>query len=107
MGKRNSQRKNAAVLLDSDDEGSVSSSSSARTDKMSVTGNEEVHVDQETLLDQALDALDEKRGSTREKALSVIIETFNSNMQHQFVEKNLFERLFLSNNEMIYVTHIY
>ncbi|KAL1353636.1 interferon-related developmental regulator 1 [Arachis ipaensis] len=87
MGKRNSQKKNAAILLDSDDEGSVSSSSSARTDKMSVTGNEEVHVDQETLLEQALDALDEKRGSTREKALSVIIETFNSNVQHQFVEK--------------------
>ena len=50
-GVGNSQRKNAA-MLDSDDEGSVSSSSSARTDKMAVSGNEEVHVDQDTPLDQ-------------------------------------------------------
>ena len=59
-GVGKSQRKNAA-MLDSDDEGSVSSSSSARTDKMSVSGTEEVRVDQDTLLEQALDALDEKR----------------------------------------------
>ncbi|XP_061358012.1 uncharacterized protein LOC133302272 isoform X2 [Gastrolobium bilobum] len=82
MGKRNSQRKKAA-MLDSDDDSSVSSSSTSRTDHMSVSGTEEVHFDQDTLLDQALDALDEKR----EKALSTIIEAFNSNVQHQFVEK--------------------
>ncbi|XP_019436959.1 PREDICTED: interferon-related developmental regulator 1-like [Lupinus angustifolius] len=88
MGKRNSQRnKSAASMWDSDDDNSVSSSSTARTDAASLSGTEEVVFDQDTLLDQALDALDEKRGSTREKALSIIIEAFNSNMQHQFVEK--------------------
>ncbi|KAK4274630.1 hypothetical protein QN277_017824 [Acacia crassicarpa] len=87
MGKRNSQRKNAA-MMDSDDEtSSVGSSSTVRSDRMSVSGTEEVNVDQDSLLDKALDALDEKRGSTREKAFSSIIETFNSNMQHEFVEK--------------------
>ncbi|KAJ6335272.1 hypothetical protein OIU78_011996 [Salix suchowensis] len=39
------------------------------------------------LLEQALDALYEKRGSTREKALAAIIEAFNTNLPHQFVEK--------------------
>ncbi|XP_054817313.1 uncharacterized protein LOC129317028 [Prosopis cineraria] len=87
MGKRNSQRKNAAVMDSDDESSSVSSSSTVRSDRMSVSGTEEVHVDQDTLLDKALDALDEKRGSTREKALSLIVEAFNSNMQHQFVEK--------------------
>lgn len=49
-------------MLDSDDEGSsVSSSSTVRSDRMSVTGTEEVDFDHDTLLDKALDALDEKR----------------------------------------------
>uniref|UniRef100_A0A5B6ZTI5 Interferon-related developmental regulator 1 n=1 Tax=Davidia involucrata TaxID=16924 RepID=A0A5B6ZTI5_DAVIN len=87
MGKRNSQRKNAA-MLDSDDDDSISSTSTVRSDLMLVSGAEEVQLDKETLLDQCLDALYEKRGSTREKALSAIIETFNSNLQHEFVEKN-------------------
>ncbi|KAG4931563.1 hypothetical protein AAZX31_17G222900 [Glycine max] len=87
MGKRNSQRKNAAMLDSDDDSSSVSSSSTSRTDHISVSGNEEVHFDQDGLLDQALDALDEKRGSTRERALSVIIGAFTSNMQHHFVDK--------------------
>ncbi|KAA8528463.1 hypothetical protein F0562_035818 [Nyssa sinensis] len=86
MGKRNSQRKNAA-MLDSDDDSSMSSSSTVRSDLMAVYGAEEVQLDKETLLDQCLDALYEKRGSTREKALSSIIETFNSNLQHEFVDK--------------------
>ncbi|KAK7383223.1 hypothetical protein VNO78_28896 [Psophocarpus tetragonolobus] len=87
MGKRNSQRKSAAMLDSDDDSSSVSSSSTSRTDQVSISGNEEVHFDQDALLDQALDALDEKRGSTRERALSVIIGAFSSNMQHQFVDK--------------------
>lgn len=57
----NSQRKNAAMLDSDDDSSSVSSSSTSRTDHISVSGNEEVHFDQDALLDQALDALDEKR----------------------------------------------
>ncbi|RZB68174.1 Interferon-related developmental regulator 1 isoform A [Glycine soja] len=90
MGKRNSQRKNTAMLDNDDDSSSsVSSSSTSRTDhvSVSVSGNEEVHFDQDALLDQALDALDEKRDSTRERALSVIIGAFSSKMQHQFVDK--------------------
>ncbi|KAK9270435.1 hypothetical protein L1049_026014 [Liquidambar formosana] len=87
MGKRKTQRKSVA-LLDSDDDSSVSSSSTLRSDLMSVSGTEEVPLDKDSLLDQALEALFEKRGSTREKALSSIVEAFNGNLQHQFVEKN-------------------
>ncbi|KOM48945.1 hypothetical protein LR48_Vigan07g264900 [Vigna angularis] len=75
-------------MLDSDDDSSsVSSSSTSRTDHVSVSGNEEVLFDQDALLDHALDALDEKRSSTRERALSVIVGAFSSNLQHQFVDK--------------------
>ncbi|XP_030466598.1 uncharacterized protein LOC115685651 [Syzygium oleosum] len=87
MGKRSSQRKHATMLDSDDDNSSVSSSSTTRSDHMSVSANEEVQLDKDSLLDQALDALYEKRGSTREKALSTIIETFNSGLQHEFVEK--------------------
>lgn len=88
MGRRNAQRKNIAMLdTDDDDNSSVSSSSTMNTDRMSVFGTEEVQLDKDSLLEQALDALYEKRGSTREKALASIIEAFNSNLQHQFVEK--------------------
>nr|ADD09560.1 unknown [Trifolium repens] len=86
MGKRNSRTK-AAAMFDSDDDSSVTSSSTARSDLMSVSGTEDVQFDQESVLDQALDSLDEKRGSTRENAFSAIIDAFKSNMQHQFVEK--------------------
>ncbi|XP_060199338.1 uncharacterized protein LOC132627779 [Lycium barbarum] len=85
MGRRSSQRRNAA-MLDSDDTDSVSSSSTTRSDMM-LSGLEEVQFDKETVLDQCVDALYEKRGSTREKALTSIIEAFNSNIQHEFVEK--------------------
>lgn len=86
MGKRNSNRKNAAAMLDSDDTDSVSSSSSSvRSDLISVgfVADDE----KDSLLDQSLDALFEKRGSTREKALGSIIEAFSQNLQHEFVEK--------------------
>ncbi|KAI5655197.1 hypothetical protein M9H77_32384 [Catharanthus roseus] len=86
MGRRNSHKKNAA-MLDSDDTDSVSSSSTVRSDHVLVSGFEEVELDKETVLDQCVDALYEKRGSTREKALAGIIEAFNSNLQHDFVEK--------------------
>lgn len=48
-------------MLDSDDDISVSSSPTSRTGRVSVSGTQEVHCDQDYLLDQALDALDEKR----------------------------------------------
>ncbi|XP_024970128.1 uncharacterized protein LOC112509416 [Cynara cardunculus var. scolymus] len=87
MGKqRSSQRKNAAIL-DSDDTDSVSSSSTVRSDYVMGSAVEEVQLDKESVLDQSLDALYEKRGSTREKALADIIETFNSSLPHEFVEK--------------------
>lgn len=87
MGKqRRNQRKNAA-MLDSDDTDSVSSSSTVPSDQMLVNGVEELQIDTESQLDQNLDALFEKRGSTREKALVAIIEAFNSNLPHEFVEK--------------------
>ncbi|KAF2324273.1 hypothetical protein GH714_011534 [Hevea brasiliensis] len=89
MGRRNAQRKNIAMLdSDDDDNSSVSSSSTIKSDRLSVLGTKEVQLDKDSLLEQALDALYEKRGSTREGALASIIDAFNSNMQHQFVEKN-------------------
>ncbi|XP_075485070.1 uncharacterized protein LOC142524836 [Primulina tabacum] len=86
MGRRNSHKKSAA-MLDSDDADSVSSSSTVQTDNMLMSRVEEVQVDTETFLDQCLDALYEKRGSTREKALSSIIEAFNNSLELEFVEK--------------------
>lgn len=56
------QRKNSPTV-DSDDDSSVSSSSTMRSDRMSVVGIEDFHFDKDTLLDQALDALYEKRYS--------------------------------------------
>ncbi|KAB2030286.1 hypothetical protein ES319_D05G220900v1 [Gossypium barbadense] len=89
MGKRKTQRKNATMLDSDDDNSSVSSSSTMRSDRMSVSASEEVEFNKDSLLDEAVDALYEKRGSTREKALAVIIEAFNSNLQQgqQFVER--------------------
>ncbi|XP_073031653.1 uncharacterized protein [Primulina eburnea] len=86
MGRRSSQKKNAA-MLDSDDADSVSSSSTVQTDNMLMSRVEEEQVDTETFLDQCLDALYEKRGSTREKALASIIEAFTNSLEHEFVEK--------------------
>ncbi|XVE95024.1 hypothetical protein REPUB_Repub02eG0060400 [Reevesia pubescens] len=85
MGKCKTQRKNAPMLDSDDDNSSVNSSSTMRSDP--VSGNEEIEFTKDSLLDEAVDALYEKRGSTREKALAVIIEAFNSDLQHQFVEK--------------------
>lgn len=99
MGKRSSQRKNAA-MLDSDDTCSVSSSSStAQSDILTYSG-EEVHLDKEILLDQCLDSLYEKRGSTREKALTSMIEAFSSDVQHEFVEKKFATLLHRSLNSI-------
>lgn len=56
-----SQRKNVA-MLDSSDTDSVSSSSTLRSDQLLVYGVEDLQIDKETsVLDQALDALYEKR----------------------------------------------
>lgn len=84
MGKRSS-RKNSAAMLDSDDTASVSSTSSIRSDLIPVAFDADFEKD--SLLDQALEALYEKRGSTREKGLEYILEAFSTNLQHEFVEK--------------------
>lgn len=44
-----------------DDNSSVSSSSTTRSDRVSVLGTEDMPIDKDSLLDQALDALFEKR----------------------------------------------
>ncbi|KAL6527346.1 hypothetical protein OROGR_016436 [Orobanche gracilis] len=87
MGRRSSSKKNAAMLDSDDTESMSSSSSSMRVDSIVEPGVEEVLVNKDSLLDENLDALFEKRGSTREKALASIIEAFNSSLQHEFVEK--------------------
>nr|VDC97284.1 unnamed protein product [Brassica rapa] len=50
-------------------------------------GMDEVQVHKDVLLDQSLDALYEKRSSTREQALASMVDAFNSDLQHEFVEK--------------------
>ncbi|GFY96013.1 interferon-related developmental regulator family protein [Actinidia rufa] len=87
MGKRSSQRR-SAVLLDTDDSDSVSSTSTSRSESILMSHADKLKLDRDGFLDQCVDALYEKRGSTREKALATIAEAFNNNLQHEFVEKN-------------------
>ncbi|KAM7280165.1 hypothetical protein ACFE04_007299 [Oxalis oulophora] len=76
------------MMMDSDDDNSsITSSSSIRSDQMSVLGNDETELRKVVLHDDILDALYEKRGSTRENALSAIIQAFTNNLQYEFVEK--------------------
>ncbi|XP_047955468.1 interferon-related developmental regulator 1-like [Salvia hispanica] len=86
MGRRNSQKRNSA-MLDSDDLNSLSLSSPTKhSDNVMYSGAEKVLADTESLLDLYLDALYEKRGSTRENALASTIEVFNNSIQHEFTE---------------------
>ncbi|XP_077214728.1 interferon-related developmental regulator family protein / IFRD protein family [Tasmannia lanceolata] len=85
MGKRNSQRKNAATF-DSDDD-TLSSCSTSMSDVTQVQETEEVN-DEGSSLDKYLDALYEKRGSTRENALSGLVDAFLDHLQIQFAENN-------------------
>ncbi|KAJ4965387.1 hypothetical protein NE237_017236 [Protea cynaroides] len=91
MGKRSSRRKNAS-MLDSDDDDTASSSSTAVSDAtVSVWETEDLHGKVQgsgTKLLDCVDALFEKRGSTREKALSAIVDAFINNLQYEFVDKN-------------------
>ncbi|XP_057973461.1 uncharacterized protein LOC131161609 [Malania oleifera] len=92
MGKRKSQRK-TAVPSDFQDDESVSSTLTDQSDPALAKGVEDVRLEdvelnKDSLLDQSLDALFEKRASTREKALSSIVQAFSSNLQHEFAEKN-------------------
>ncbi|KAE8658965.1 Detected protein of confused Function [Hibiscus syriacus] len=62
-----------------------------QSDQFSVCGTEQLEFKKDSLLDEVVDALYEKReelfGVLHEKALASIIEAFNSNLQRQFVEK--------------------
>ncbi|KAG2298360.1 hypothetical protein Bca52824_034832 [Brassica carinata] len=81
------QLKNAPMdLFDSDDDTcSVSSFFTTRSERPDM---DEVHVHKDFMLDQSLDALYEKRSSTREQALASIVDAFKSDLQHEFVQKN-------------------
>lgn len=85
MGKRSSKKNSAAMLDNSDDTASISSTSSVRSDPVPV--GVAADLEKDGLLDQSLDALYEKRSSTREKALESIIEAFSTNLQHEFIDK--------------------
>ncbi|GKV10342.1 hypothetical protein SLEP1_g21722 [Rubroshorea leprosula] len=84
MGRRKAQRKEA-LMLDGDDEYGILADSFSTM--LCDPGREEEQLYEDSLLEEAVDALYEKRGATREKALSAIVESFSSKLQHQFVEK--------------------
>eukprot|EP00262_Sarcandra_glabra_P000725 TRINITY_DN10846_c0_g1_i1.p1 TRINITY_DN10846_c0_g1~~TRINITY_DN10846_c0_g1_i1.p1 ORF type:complete len:444 (+),score=87.91 TRINITY_DN10846_c0_g1_i1:285-1616(+) len=85
MGKRNNQRKSAAAVLFDSDEDTLSTCSTSLSDTPLAQETEEVH-DGQYLLDKHLDALYEKRGSTREKALAGLVDAFASHVQLSFVD---------------------
>ncbi|GMY11896.1 interferon-related developmental regulator 1-like isoform X1 [Fagus crenata] len=87
MRKHRSQQKSGACF-DSEDNNSMNSSSADMSELTLASETEAVWQSQDTSLDLYLDALYDKRGSTREKALTIINEAFTKNLQHQFMEKN-------------------
>lgn len=82
MAKKTHRHRKIIATLDTDDDDSNGSSN------MSAMSTEEISLDKNSFLDQALEDTYEKRGSTREKALSSIVEAFTTNLQHEFLEKN-------------------
>ncbi|CAL9173729.1 unnamed protein product [Musa hybrid cultivar] len=84
MGK-NHRRKAGGDQFDSSDADSVSSVSTGLSEL--TLGNETEYVNsQEFELEKYIDALFEKRGSTREKALSGLVDAFEGHVLHIFVE---------------------
>jgi hypothetical protein len=97
--KRSKARGGGEDVLDSSDADSVASSSSAMSD-LSISYATE-HVDsQEFVLDKYIDALYEKRGSTREAALSKLVDAFESFMLHSLVENKYATLLSQFNNSV-------
>ncbi|XP_039114881.1 interferon-related developmental regulator 2 isoform X1 [Dioscorea cayenensis subsp. rotundata] len=84
MGRKREQRRNADQL-DSSDDDSLSSTSTAMSDLPMAHETERVN-SQDFLLEKYLDALYEKRASTREKALTGLVDAFSSQLLHGFVE---------------------
>ncbi|XP_068656063.1 uncharacterized protein [Aristolochia californica] len=85
MGKRSNRQKNTNVF-DSDDD-TVSTSSTSMSDVSQAQENEEVYGGGNQL-ENYLDALYEKRGSVREKALEGFVSAFASQVQSQFAKSN-------------------
>ncbi|KAK8949304.1 hypothetical protein KSP39_PZI005071 [Platanthera zijinensis] len=84
MGKRK-QKKVGADQFDSSDADSVSSTSTAFYD-LTLSQEPEIVDSQEFALEKYLDALYEKRGSTREKALMGLVSAFEGHMLDHFIE---------------------
>eukprot|EP01018_Ginkgo_biloba_P014660 Gb_38536 [translate_table: standard] len=85
MGRSRSQRKSSR-LFDSDDDSASTSSTGALSDLTLVQEVEEEQ-GEDVVLESHLDALYEKRASTREDGLKGLINAFTSNVQLEFAEK--------------------
>ncbi|XP_011625218.1 uncharacterized protein LOC18439088 isoform X1 [Amborella trichopoda] len=81
--KDRSTRK-GSKLFDSDDD-SLSTSSSTLSDRTLVHENDDIH-DEEFQLEDYVDALYEKRPSTREKGLKGLVDAFSSDFEVVFAE---------------------
>ncbi|KAK3127562.1 hypothetical protein QOZ80_7AG0575030 [Eleusine coracana subsp. coracana] len=101
MGKSKKSKARVAGddLLDSSDADSVASSSTAVSD-LSISYATEYINSQEFVLDKYIDALYEKRGSTREAALSKLVDAFESFMLHGIVENKYATLLSQFNNSV-------
>ncbi|EEC82358.1 hypothetical protein OsI_26677 [Oryza sativa Indica Group] len=86
-------------LIDSSDADSVGSSSTALSDLSMSYATEHVG-SQEFILDKYIDALYEKRGSTREAALSQLVDAFESFILHGLVENKYATLLSLFNSSI-------
>ncbi|EAZ40479.1 hypothetical protein OsJ_24933 [Oryza sativa Japonica Group] len=86
-------------LIDSSDADSVGSSSTALSDLSMSYATEHVG-SQEFVLDKYIDALYEKRGSTREAALSQLVDAFESFILHGLVENKYATLLSLFNSSI-------
>jgi hypothetical protein len=87
MGKSSKKNKGnrAGDQLDSSDTDSMSSSSTAISDLAPVYTTEQV-TSNDFVLDELIDALYEKRGSTRENALVGLVDAFESFVLLPFIE---------------------
>ncbi|KAH9329643.1 hypothetical protein KI387_001751, partial [Taxus chinensis] len=72
-------------LFDSDDD-SLSTTSTGGLSDLTIAPEVEVEGSEDLVLDSYLDALYEKRGSTRENGLKGFINAFTSDVQHEFAE---------------------
>ncbi|XP_057974095.1 uncharacterized protein LOC131162016 [Malania oleifera] len=89
MGKGRSRRKQATSSGFQDDESALADPSDLKLAKrMEGVRLKDVELKMDHLLDESLEALFEKRASTREKAYSSIIQAFTRSFQYQFAQDN-------------------